>query len=63
MTTAMTIEERLGRIETGQEGIKDRVEALDRNINSIHSSLMQATIASLSTSVLILGAVITLKFI
>ena len=63
MTTAMSIEERLGRIETGQEGIRDRVESLDRNINSIHSSLMQATIASLSTSVLILGAVITLKFI
>ena len=74
MTTAMTIEERLGRIETGQEGIKEAVSTLDRNTNdrinlmdqkltSIQSNLMQATIACLSTSVLILVAVITLKFI
>ena len=88
MTTAMTTPERLGRIETGQEGIKEAVSTLDRHINerlnntneqvnntnnridsidqkltSIQSNLMQATIASLSTSVLILAAVITLKFI
>ena len=32
MTTAMTIEERLGRLEKGQDAANEKIDALDRNL-------------------------------
>ena len=32
MTTAMTIEERLGRLEKGQDATNEKIDALDRNL-------------------------------
>ena len=32
MTTAMTTEERLGRLEKGQDATNEKIDALDRNI-------------------------------